>query len=153
MKPTAILFVCLGNICRSPLAEGILRHLAWEQGCAHALVIASAGTGGWHIGDPPDLRSIAVADKYGIDISRQRGRKIAEADFEQFDLILGMDRSNVAALKGLAPARHLQKIRLFSDYATGRSADVPDPYHGGQADFETVYSMLFEGCSALLGRL
>lgn len=153
MKQTTILFVCLGNICRSPLGEGILRHLADKQGHADKLVIASAGTGGWHAGQPPDPRAIAVAGKYGINISGQRGRKIAQADFGRYDIILGMDRSNVAALKTLAPAAHLTKIRLFSDFATGRSTDIPDPYYGSQADFETVYSMLFEGCSALLGRL
>lgn len=153
MKPTAILFVCLGNICRSPLGEGILHHLAGLQGHSEALSIASAGTGGWHIGDPPDPRSIAVARKHGVDISSQRGRQLARSDFEDFGLILGMDNNNVATLNRLSPENHRHKIHLFSQFATGRPVEVPDPYHGGEADFEKVYSMLFDGCSALLGKL
>ncbi|MDO9416559.1 low molecular weight protein-tyrosine-phosphatase [Pararhizobium sp.] len=153
MKPAGILFVCLGNICRSPLAEGIFRHLVATQNRIRQFEIASAGTGGWHIGDPPDPRSIAVAKRNGIDISAQRGRKVVPEDFERFDLILGMDRNNVATLQALAPAGAQPKIHLFSMAAMGQPTDVPDPYYGGSSDFEAVYSMLFEGCSSLLGKL
>lgn len=149
MKPVRILFVCLGNICRSPLAEGILRHLAGPR----PVDVDSAGTGGWHIGDRPDRRSIAVARSHGIDIAGQRGRKVHTRDFEAFDLIFAMDRSNLANLRALAPAVAQHKLHLFSSYMLGVERDVPDPYYEGPEGFETVYSMLLEGCSSLIGRL
>lgn len=149
MKPVRILFVCLGNICRSPLAEGILRHVAGDG----PVDVDSAGTGGWHIGDPPDHRSIAVALKHGIDIAGQRGRKVDAGDFEAFDLIFAMDRSNLASLRGLAPLETQHKLHLFLDYTLGTARDVPDPYYEGPEGFETVYNMLFEGCTSLIGRL
>ncbi|MBP1858536.1 low molecular weight protein-tyrosine-phosphatase [Rhizobium herbae] len=149
MKPVRILFVCLGNICRSPLAEGILRHVSGD----FPVDVDSAGTGGWHVGDPPDHRSIAVARRHGIDIAGQRGRKVDRRDFEAFDLILAMDRSNLASLRALAPPAARHKPHLFLDYALGVERDVPDPYYEGPEGFETVYSMLFEGCSSLIGRL
>ncbi len=149
MKPVRILFVCLGNICRSPLAEGILRHVSGD----FRVDVDSAGTGGWHIGDPPDRRSIAVARSHGIDITGQRGRKIERRDFEAFDLILAMDRSNLANLRALAPPAEGHKLHLFLEYTLGAARDVPDPYYEGPEGFETVYNMLFEGCSSLAGRL
>jgi protein-tyrosine phosphatase len=149
MKPVRILFVCLGNICRSPLAEGILRHLS--QG--RPVDVDSAGTGGWHIGDLPDHRSIAVARRHGIDIAGQRGRKVDAGDFEAFDLIFAMDRNNLATLRALAPPAAQHKLHLFLGYTLGAERDVPDPYYGGPEGFETVYSMLSEGCLSLIGRL
>lgn len=149
MKPVRILFVCLGNICRSPLAEGILQHLTQGRG----IEVDSAGTGSWHIGDPPDRRSITVAVKHGIDIGGQRGRKVDKRDFETFDLILAMDRNNLATLRALAPASAHARLHLFLDYAQGAEIDVPDPYHEGPDGFEAVYSMIFEGCSSLAGKL
>lgn len=149
MKPVRILFVCLGNICRSPLAEGIFRHLSR----GHPVEVDSAGTGGWHVGDLPDRRSIAIAKRHGIDITGQRGRKIDAGDFEAFDLIFAMDRNNLATLRALAPPAARHKLHLFLDYALGVERDVPDPYYEGAEGFETVYSMLFDGCSSLIGRL
>ncbi|CAN7302990.1 low molecular weight protein-tyrosine-phosphatase [Pararhizobium sp. LjRoot238] len=149
MKPVRILFVCLGNICRSPLAEGIFRHLSR----GYPVEVDSAGTGGWHIGDLPDRRSIAVAGRHGIDITGQRGRKIDASDFEAFDLIFAMDRNNLATLRALAPPAARRKLHLFLDYTLGVERDVPDPYYEGPEGFEAVYSMLFEGCSSLIGRL
>lgn len=149
MKPVRILFVCLGNICRSPLAEGILRHVAGGD----LVDVDSAGTGGWHIGDPPDRRSIAVARKHGIDIARQRCRKVHAGDFETFDLIFAMDGSNLANLRAMAPPAAQHKLHLFLDYTLGVARDVPDPYYEGPEGFETVYNMLFEGCTSLTGRL
>ncbi len=146
-----ILFVCLGNICRSPLAEGILRQQAAEAGVA--ITVDSAGTGGWHIGDAPDPRSIAVAARHGVDISGQRCRRVGPADFESFDLIFGMDRRNVEHLRALAPDTAQARIHLFLDYALGTATDVPDPYYDGADGFETVYRMLSAGCSSLIGRL
>ncbi|MFB2551391.1 low molecular weight protein-tyrosine-phosphatase [Ensifer soli] len=146
--PLRILFVCLGNICRSPLAEGIARHLA--GGAPSPIHVDSAGTGGWHIGDPPDGRSIAVARRHGVDISAQAARQVERADFTRFDLILGMDRQNVATLRALAPAGTTARIALFLDHTLGLDEDVPDPYFGGADGFEAVYSQLFKGCGALL---
>ncbi|HEV7318556.1 MAG TPA: low molecular weight protein-tyrosine-phosphatase [Ensifer sp.] len=153
MKPVRVLFVCLGNICRSPLAEGVLRERAIEKGLASWLKVDSAGTGAWHIGDPPDRRSIAVARRHGIDISGLSGRQVRAEDFSGFDLILGMDEDNVAMLKRLAPAGTADKVQLFLGYATGRSQNVPDPYYEGADAFEALYQMLDAGCSSLLERL
>lgn len=153
MKPVRVLFVCLGNICRSPLAEGVLREAANRKGLAWALEVDSAGTGAWHIGDPPDRRSIEAARRHGIDISALRGRQVAAADFNDFDLILAMDENNVRALKRLAPEGTVEKVHLFLDYASGDDRDVPDPYYEGAEAFEALYQMLEAGCSSLLERL
>ena len=153
MSVRSVLFVCTGNICRSPLAEGIFLHLAAERGEADFYRADSAGTGGWHQGDHPDSRSIRIAAKNGVDISGQRARRIVAQDFERFDLILGMDRGHVRDLMAHAPATFAGRVHLFSRYATGRDFDVPDPYYGGPEGFAAVYSMLFSGCGPLLDRL
>ncbi|MBN8951847.1 MULTISPECIES: low molecular weight protein-tyrosine-phosphatase [unclassified Rhizobium] len=145
-----VLFVCAGNICRSPLAEGIFRHLASEAGRGHEFEIDSAGIGGWHQGEPPDRRSIAVAADHGIDISAQRARRIEPSDFSRFDLILAMDQDNLKNLRKTAPADALGKLHLFNTLALGSSKDIPDPYYGERKDFEAVYTMLLAGCSELL---
>lgn len=150
MEKRRILFVCLGNICRSPLGEGLLRHRAAERGVSHLIETASAGTGGWHQGDPPDRRSIAVARRYGIDISAQRARQLTEGDFDSFDLIFAMDRSNLRDIVRRAPHNSSADIHLFMDFVSGASRDVPDPYYGDADDFENVYAMLDEGCRNLL---
>ncbi|MBD8555459.1 low molecular weight phosphotyrosine protein phosphatase [Rhizobium sp. CFBP 8762] len=151
MKPARILFVCLGNICRSPLAEGMLRHLAQKANLD--VIVDSAGTGGWHIGELPDPRAIAVAHKHGIDLTAQRGRKIAVEDFDAFDLILAMDKSNLRHVRALAPTAALPKVHLLMNYALSRNEPVPDPYYEGPEGFELVYSMLLEGCTALVEKL
>ncbi len=120
---------------------------------ASQISVDSAGTGGWHIGDPPDRRSIDVAGRHGIDISGLRARRVSKADFASFDLILGMDGENVRTLRQLAPAAHDGKIDLFLRYASGRDQDVPDPYYDGPEAFERLYQMLEAGCSSLLDRL
>jgi len=153
MSVQSVLFVCTGNICRSPLAEGIFLHLVRERGEAERYVADSAGTGGWHQGDLPDVRSIRVAALHGIDITGQRARKIVEQDFERHDLILGLDRSHVLELKNLAPRVFADRIHLFSRFATGRDFDVLDPYYGDPEGFDEVYSMLLSGCGLLLDRL
>lgn len=153
-KPrTAILFVCLGNICRSPLAEGTFRAIAAERGLADTLEIDSAGVGAWHVGAPPDRRSAAIARKFGLDISAQRARQVEAADFARFDLIFGMDRSNVQALRGMAPEAGHERVHLFLDYAMGRAEDVPDPYYGGADGFAAIYRMLHEASDALAEKL
>lgn len=153
MSIQSVLFVCTGNICRSPLAEGIFLHLAQERDEAELYLADSAGTGGWHQGDLPDGRSIMVAARHGIDITGQRARRIIGQDFERFDLILGLDRSHVVELKARAPRAFAERIHLFSRFATGRDFDVPDPYYGNEDGFEEVYSMLLSGCGLLLDRL
>ncbi len=150
--PLRILFVCLGNICRSPLAEGVFRSLASERGLGAALTADSAGTGAWHLGEPPDPRSVSVAARHGIDISRQRCRQVDDADFHRFDLILGMDRSNLKALKRMAPAGSPAKVALFLQEATGDMADVPDPYYGGAAGFDQVYRLVQLASGRLIDR-
>ncbi|NKK79625.1 low molecular weight protein-tyrosine-phosphatase [Rhizobium leguminosarum] len=151
MKRISILFVCMGNICRSPLAEGIFGHLVAAAGLTGGFTIDSAGTGGWHEGEPPDRRSIAIAKSHGIDISGQRARRIRSGDFGDFDLILAMDRDNLAALsKSALPGAN---IRLFGDTALGTGEDIPDPYYGGPEGFELVYTRLLTGCCRLLETL
>ncbi|PZM09611.1 low molecular weight protein-tyrosine-phosphatase [Rhizobium tubonense] len=145
-----ILFVCAGNICRSPLAEGIFRHMVINAGRAAEFNIGSAGTGSWHEGDAPDPRSISIATGHGIDISRQRARRVTTEDFDRFDLILAMDHDNLRNLQKVAPGEAIGKIHLFNSYAMGTDEDIPDPYYGDREDFETVYTMLLTGCSSLL---
>ncbi|WP_153771454.1 low molecular weight protein-tyrosine-phosphatase [Labrenzia sp. CE80] len=136
---TSILFVCLGNICRSPLAEGIFRHTLKETGQVEGVQIDSAGTGAWHEGHPPDPRSIEVAARYGIDISDQRARQVRQQDFSDFDLILAMDKSNLSKLRQIAPKAATAHLRLFLD---APEQEVPDPYYGGDQGFEAVFHML-----------
>ncbi|MER9304880.1 low molecular weight phosphotyrosine protein phosphatase [Mesorhizobium sp. M0293] len=153
-KPiNSILFVCLGNICRSPLAEGIFRAVWAERQPGRNMLLDSAATSGWEVGSAPDPRSIAVAVRHGVDISRQRARKITPEDFSRFDLILGMDRSNVADLKALAPAAMRDRIHLFLEFAQGKAREVPDPYYDGAEAFASVYRMIREASEALATRL
>ena len=142
----SILFVCTGNICRSPTAEGVLRHLAKKESVE--LHVESAGTGDWHVGDPPDQRAQHHAKNRGYDLSAQRARQVRGEDFERFDMILAMDRGHLRALPKLAPAHHHAKIRLFVD---GR--DVPDPYYGGPDGFEKVLDLMEAHCKRLLQEL
>lgn len=149
----AILFVCLGNICRSPLAEGIVRKRWSEQGSTDLPLLDSAGLGAWHQGDPPDGRAIRIAHENGYDISAQRARQIRSADFDRFDLILAMDRSTLVRLRD---ARSVEDSRaglhLFLDYAQNRAADVPDPYYGDEADFRSVVTMIEQASKGLIAR-
>lgn len=147
MSKPSVLFVCLGNICRSPLAEGIYRHVSGASDDDDS--IASAGLGGWHAGDPPDPRSIHVARRHGIDIARQRARQVSLDDFRRYERILAMDRSNLARLTALAPEDGTARVELFSEACHGTQQDVPDPYYGGDAGFLEVYTMLLAGCEAL----
>ncbi|MET2830120.1 low molecular weight protein-tyrosine-phosphatase [Mesorhizobium shangrilense] len=149
----SVLFVCLGNICRSPLAEGVFRAVLAERGLDRHVLIDSAGTGGWHAGEAPDRRSIAIAAQHGVDISGQKARKVTLDDFSRFDLILGVDRSNVADLKALASAGTRDRVHLFLELAEDRPRDVPDPYYDGPEAFASVYRMIRTASEALATRL
>ena len=142
----AILFVCTGNICRSPTAEAVLRHLAVEQGIE--LHVESAGIGDWHVGSAPDERAQHHARGRGYDLSTLRARQVRVTDFEEFDLILAMDRGHLRALERLSPDEHRHKIRLF---VQGR--EVPDPYYGGPEGFERVLDLVEAACRDLLREL
>lgn len=143
---TAILFVCLGNICRSPLAEGILRRHIETAGLAGSLTVDSAGTAAWHVGKAPDPRSVAVAARNGIALSHLRARQVSDADYTSFDVILAMDADNLADLQARAPAGCRADIRRFLH------RDVPDPYYGGPSGFDAVFRMLDQGCRDLIAR-
>jgi protein-tyrosine phosphatase len=146
---TRILFVCLGNICRSPAAEAVFRDKAQAAGLS--VEIDSAGTGGWHVGKKPDARMIAAAKTRGYDLRKLRGRQVDTGDFYMFDLILPMDASNMADLRDLAPPDGKAELRPFLSYGVG--GDVPDPYHGGRSGFETVLDMIEHAADGLVRSL
>jgi protein-tyrosine phosphatase len=151
---TRFLFVCTGNICRSPTAEGVFQHLAARAGLTDAIVADSVGIEGWHVGDPPDSRSIEAAARRGIDLSFLRARHLSPQDFVEFDLLLAMDRGHFRELGALAPDGHAEKIRMFMEAARGGDApNVPDPYYGGASGFEDVLDMIEEGARAWLETL
>jgi len=141
-----VLFVCTGNICRSPTAEAVLRHQAEKAGID--LHVESAGIGRWHIGCPPDERAQHHAQRRGYDLSRLRARQVEPLDFERFDMILAMDRGHLRALQKMAPDKHRAKIRLFA-----AESDVPDPYYGGPEGFEHVLDLVEAACRDLLQEL
>jgi protein-tyrosine phosphatase len=143
--------VCLGNICRSPLAEGILK----SKVDTSKVFIDSAGTGDWHVGNAPDKRSIAVGKNYNIDITNQRGRQFTIKDFDDFDFIYVMDNSNKENVLALTQnEQHIKKVKLIlNEIFPDENVDVPDPYYGGDSGFENVYKMLDEACEQIAKRL
>ena len=154
MSQTRLLFVCLGNICRSPLAQGVFAHVAKQAGHGERFIVDSAGTGAWHIGNPPDPRAQTAAAARGIDVSAQRARRVRREDFSQFDLLLAMDAANRAALLALSPEKCTHKVRLFlDDLPKPGGREVPDPYYGGAEGFEQVLDLIEAGSRALLARL
>lgn len=151
-RPTSVLFVCLGNICRSPLAEGVFLHLVAEAGSAD-VVVDSAGTGAWHVGERPDPRSLEVAERHGIDLPGH-ARRVTEEDFHRFDRIVAMDRSNLSDLESLRPADCDVVLELLRDHDPDPGdGEVPDPYYGGDDGFDRVYHMVRRSCEALLDDL
>jgi protein-tyrosine phosphatase len=145
-----ILMVCLGNICRSPLAEGIMRAKLSKD-----FIVDSAGTGGWHAGELPDKRSISTAKNRGLDITSQRARQFKISDFDTFDYIYVMDNSNYKDVMALAPNEEAKsKVKLIlNELFPNENVDVPDPYYGGQDGFENVFDMLNEACDVIAGKL
>jgi protein-tyrosine phosphatase len=147
----AVLFVCLGNICRSPLAEAALRRAAEEAGID--IEVESAGTGNWHIGDAPDPRAQAVALRNGVDISRYQARQVEPADLTRFDHIFALDRDNLAALRALRPADATARLGLLLDVVTGREGHaVIDPYYGNDAGFDLTWQDVAAAAQALVAR-
>lgn len=146
----SILFVCLGNICRSPIAEGVFRRIAAQRGFPNHFHVDSAGLGSWHIGNPPDQRAQAAMATRGIDISDLRARRVVPDDFERFDLILAMDRSNRNGLLKLAPNEHQHKIALFMDFAPNMSVhEIPDPFFGDKDGFDYALQLIDAACRGL----
>jgi protein-tyrosine phosphatase len=146
-----LLFVCMGNICRSPTAEGVVRVHLENAGLASEVDIDSAGTHGYHIGKPPDARAQLAAAGRGYDLSALRARRVASADFSSFDRILAMDRDNLEILRGACPAEHRHKLGLFLEYSRGfAEREVPDPYYGGDAGFEHVLDLIEDAARGLI---
>jgi protein-tyrosine phosphatase len=153
-RTTRILFVCLGNICRSPTAEGVVRSIAAREFPEISLDLDSAGTADYHVGEPPDRRTIAAARRAGYDLAHLRARRVIAADFTVFDHVLAMDRANLADLERLRPAGSRANLALFLARAVDVDvAEVPDPYHGGVEDFERVISLCEAGARGLLESL
>lgn len=151
MQKMKILMVCLGNICRSPLAEGILK----SKTDPDRVFVDSAGTGNWHVNSPPDKRSVAIAQKYNLDITDQRGRQFTKKDFKEFDIIYVMDQSNKENVLALAESEaDRSKVKLILDEIfPGENVEVPDPYYGGDSGFQDVYEMLDKACDKIVTRL
>jgi protein-tyrosine phosphatase len=148
-----ILFVCLGNICRSPTAEGVARAIATRQFPTLQIQLDSAGTANYHVGEPPDRRTVAAARRRGYDLTGLRARQISGVDFSAFDYILAMDRANLDELGRLAPAAGRARLGLFLEFAPEAGSDeVPDPYYGGVAEFERVLDLCEAGARGLLRR-
>lgn len=152
--PQRILYVCMGNICRSPTAEGVTRALAERAGVATNFEIDSAGTHAYHIGKAPDARATRAAAQRGYDLLPLRGRRVCAEDFVRFDYILAMDRDNLDLLKQACPAEHQGKLSLFLEFGAGRKGEeVPDPYYGGEDGFERVLDMIEDAANGMLDRL
>jgi len=149
-----ILFVCMGNLCRSPMAEGVFRHHVIQAGLDGRVAIDSAGTHDYHVGEPPDPRAQGAAGRRGYDLSAQRGRQVSDADFSEFDFLLAMDEVNLRVLKRLCPPQHAHKLKLFMEFSTGTALrEVPDPYYGGDQGFERVLDMVEDASQGLLEHL
>lgn len=151
MAKVSILFVCMGNICRSPTAESVFRSQVEAAGWRDRVHVDSAGTHDYHIGDQPDRRAQQVGAQRGYDLSRLRGRQVCQSDFIEFDHVLAMDNANLAILQRLCPDEHAGKLALFMNYASNcNEREVPDPYYGGAQGFERVLDMIEDAGRGLL---
>ncbi len=149
----SVLFVCMGNICRSPTAEGVFRHLVAERGLMDRIDVDSAGTHAYHVGEPPDRRAQAAAAQRGVLLADIRARRFGMADFERFDFVLAMDRDNLNLLSEQADASQRRKLHLFLDFSSGAESEVPDPYYGGATGFERVLDLVEDASRGLLETL
>jgi len=149
-----ILFVCMGNICRSPTAQGVFEQILKNEGLTNHLQVDSAGTHAYHVGEPPDQRATQSASRRGVDISEQRARKVRQADFEEFHYIIAMDEDNLYNLEQSCPSSHAHKIGLFLEYAPeSGTREVPDPYFGGHNGFEEVLDLVESASRGLLAEI
>ena len=149
-----VLFVCMGNICRSPTAHGVFRSLVAREGLADAITIDSAGTHAYHVGSGPDKRAQATARSRGVDLSDLVARRVESGDFDQFDYVLAMDQENFISLSEICPDEHIEKIHMFMDFAPGmRTREVPDPYYGGPSGFERVFDLVEAASEGLLDEI
>ncbi|MDX1453225.1 MAG: low molecular weight protein-tyrosine-phosphatase [Oleiphilaceae bacterium] len=148
-----VLFVCLGNICRSPTAHGVFVHHLKNSELAGRVEVDSAGTGAWHAGEPPDKRAQQEAQSRGIDLSFIRARQVNAEDFERFDMILAMDKQNLRDLRAVCPEVHQHKLRLFLEFGDTGTQEVPDPYYGGSKGFQHVFDLVDQTSLGLLETL
>lgn len=149
-----VLFVCLGNICRSPTAEGVFRDLVGREGLSDRIATDSCGTGNWHVGDPPDARAVAEATRRGIQLDDLRARQLHPDDFARFNFVLGMDRKNLASLHSQCPPEHFAKVQLFLSFdPDAGTTEVPDPYYGGPDGFRDVFDMIDAASRGLLAHI
>ncbi|MBI4190702.1 MAG: low molecular weight phosphotyrosine protein phosphatase [Betaproteobacteria bacterium] len=149
-----VLFICMGNICRSPTAEAVFRHSVQQAGLEHLIECDSAGTHDYHIGEPPDERAQRAASRRGYDMRGLRGRQVGRKDFERFDYVLAMDAHNLALLARICPSQHAHKLSLYCDFHERYAGqEVPDPYYGGAQGFEQVLDMVEQISESLIGRL
>jgi protein-tyrosine phosphatase len=149
-EKTRVLFVCMGNICRSPTAEGVFRHYVNEAGLGHEIEVDSAGTHAYHVGEAPDRRSMAAAERRGVSLADIRARRVSDSDYERFDYIIAMDEDNQSRLLDQAPSEHHSKVSLFLSYSAGEETEVPDPYYGGAAGFERVLDLVEDASKSFL---
>ena len=148
---SSVVFICTGNICRSPTAEGVFLKLVEDAGLADRIIVDSAGTHDYHVGEPPDARTVEAAARRGYDLSRLRARKFEREDFQRFDLVIAMDRDNQGILARLAQPSASHRLRMMMEYASRfRETEVPDPYYGGPDGFERVLDMLEDASQGLL---
>ncbi len=150
MNNVKVLFVCMGNICRSPTAQGVFEALISEAQLQDHVAIDSAGTHAYHVGKRPDERATEAASQRGIDLTAQRARHVEAGDFARFDYVLAMDSSNLDDLLSICPEQHQAKVKLFMEFADSNASEVPDPYYGGSKGFERVLDMVEEGARGLL---
>ena len=154
MNKVKVLFVCLGNICRSPTAHGVFEGFVQQQGLAESIEVDSAGTGDWHIGHSPDRRSAAIAKQRGYDLSHLRARKVTVDDFSRFDYVLAMDETNLSDLNTLCPAEFVGELCLFLDFHPDQNyREVPDPYYGGDQGFDHVFDLVEVASQKLLEQI
>jgi protein-tyrosine phosphatase len=154
VRQVKVLFVCTGNICRSPTAEGVFKHHVKEAGLAGRVLSDSAGTHSYHVGEPPDPRTVEAANRRGYDLSALRARQVKQGDFGEFEYVLAMDEANLQVLQRLCPPQHSRTLKLFMDFGGNPAVrEVPDPYYGGAQGFERVLDLVEQASRGLLDHI